>query len=405
MGVEPSSHVPFRHQRSHTVLSATWFGLTVFGIGFAPMSFLFSETLLPGVIFDLIMSVVLWIVYKDLAKNDFLFKACTLPLSIPYLFTGMDPFILTWVLKIYPVVQIYRYEILHVKHKFMQSYQAVAGLTLVLLFVHVLACLWLVVEPSDHTLSYTDYNKAYYWVITTLTTVGYGDITPSSNLSRVYTSIVMMLGVGVYGVVISQMSRFIFREDVRNRINKEKLESLNSFFKHYHIPENLRVETRLFFDHVLSRKSHEQEKELLKELPTRLRHDLQTYMILRPISETKLFKGCEHRDLKDVLPFLENEDFGPGESIFVRGDPGDAMFIIAHGHVEISLRGQSIAELGPNQVFGEMSLVFGETRNADAVATSYVDLFKLSKENFHRLSESHPTIAKNVNEIIRQRQK
>jgi voltage-gated potassium channel len=274
-----------------------------------------------------------------------------------------------------------------------------------MLTMHVLACGWLIIEEPFEVMSFTSYNKAYYWVVTTLTTVGYGDITPTSNIGRVYTSIVMLLGVGVYGLVISQMSRLILIRDRRKEEINEKMDHLTSFFRHYNIPDVLQHETRAFYDHILSKKINKQEKELLADMPTKLKNELQIHMVHKPISQTKIFSGCSIRDMRDVMAKLENLYVSPGEKVFEKGDSGDSMYIIVHGHVEIFNDDGHIADLHQNQIFGEMSLVMGEKRTATAEATSYLDLIRLSKDNFEDLIKTHPKIKHNVDEIINTRKK
>lgn len=395
----------FLNKRRNTISVVIYIVLIGFGIGFAPIAMLFPELGLGlGLYYDTFLSIVLFVRYRHYLIKSPLLLITALPLSpLAHIVFDSSAISLLWALKIYPFYFAWKTELNGLKHVYHKIYTVITILIAVLLVMHSLACGWLLIEAPFQTINYTAYNKALYWVITTLTTVGYGDIVPTSNVSRIFTAIVMLLGVGVYGVVISQMSRNLFHQDRRNVVNNEKLEHLHSFFKHYQIPEELRVETRAFFDHVLSKKSHQEEKELLRELPTKLKTELQTYMILRPISQTKIFKGCLIGELKDVLDVLENHFYAPGDTIFNTGDAGDTMYIIAHGHVDIFIDEQHIAELAQNQIFGEMSLVFNETRSARAVASTYVDLFKLSKENFHLLSKSHPTIRHNVDNIIKER--
>ena len=53
----------------------------------------------------------------------------------------------------------------------------------------------------------TIYVDALYWTITTMTTVGYGDVVPKTITTKLFTMFIMILGVGSYGIVIAQVSK------------------------------------------------------------------------------------------------------------------------------------------------------------------------------------------------------
>jgi len=87
---------------------------------------------------------------------------------------------------------------------------------------HGIACGWLLVNkinPDVDVLS--NYIHSMYWAITTLTTVGYGDVTPHDNIGKVYTMMVMIIGVGMYGFIIGNISSLLVKVDAY-RENKEK---------------------------------------------------------------------------------------------------------------------------------------------------------------------------------------
>ncbi|MGK0367095.1 MAG: voltage-gated potassium channel Kch, partial [Thermoproteota archaeon] len=100
-----------------------------------------------------------------------------------------------------------------------------------LTIIHWIACGWISINHLQGADIITIYNKAIYWAITTLTTIGYGDITPKTNLGRSYTMIIMILGVGTYGVVIGNVSRMIMLADKSKEERKEKFNDLNLFMK------------------------------------------------------------------------------------------------------------------------------------------------------------------------------
>src|SRR5690606_38409804 len=83
------------------------------------------------------------------------------------------------------------------------------GASVVIVALHWFACGWMLITPRPELDPYSYYNVSIYWAVTTLTTVGYGDITPQTNFGRIYTMGVMLIGVATYGVIIGNFSRMI----------------------------------------------------------------------------------------------------------------------------------------------------------------------------------------------------
>ena len=81
-------------------------------------------------------------------------------------------------------------------------------LSAVIMVVLILGTLLYVVEGPEH--GFTDIPTSMYWAITTITTVGFGDITPKTDLGRLISSVIMLIGWGTLavptGIVTAEMT-------------------------------------------------------------------------------------------------------------------------------------------------------------------------------------------------------
>jgi len=75
-------------------------------------------------------------------------------------------------------------------------------------------------------------------------------------------------------------------------------------------------------------------------------------------------------DIEEILPCLRTHTLAPGEILFRKGDPGDALYIVAKGDVDVIDEDTEfgvahvLAKLGPGKAFGEMALLSGSVRTA-----------------------------------------
>lgn len=90
---------------------------------------------------------------------------------------------------------------------------------------------------SDEVNSY-QYLVSVYWALQTLTTVGYGDITPRSVYERILGLIWMIIGVGFYSFTIGNLASIFNSIDVKAAHLQQKLAVLEEFSKRTRLPED-----------------------------------------------------------------------------------------------------------------------------------------------------------------------
>ncbi|MEO8383872.1 MAG: SulP family inorganic anion transporter [Betaproteobacteria bacterium] len=117
------------------------------------------------------------------------------------------------------------------------------------------------------------------------------------------------------------------------------------------------------------------------------------------LGNAELFADLDERDLETLRGLLQREALESGDLIFKEGDAGDKLFVITKGEVSIKLklpgttRLQRLATFGPGMVFGEMALIEGKPRSAEAHVMQDSIVYSLSATNFEMLRQQHPTVA------------
>ncbi len=99
----------------------------------------------------------------------------------------------------------------------------------------------------------------------------------------------------------------------------------------------------------------------------------------------------------DFAQMFRNDDgaYGvdAGTRIFSEGDPGDSLYVILDGEVDILVHGRRVQRLRAGEVFGEMALVENRPRNAQAVAHSAARLVAIDERRFLFLVGQTPYFA------------
>ena len=267
------------------------------------------------------------------------------------------------------------------------------------LVLHWIACGWMFITPHDELTAITFYNVGLYWTVTTLTTVGYGDIVPTTNIGRLYTMFVMIIGVGTYGVIIGNFSRIIMLADKNNEEKKEKMASLHTFLKHYNIPTGTQKQVFRFYQHLLVKRITDQDNKIINELPDSLKNELQLYMKIKLIKNLHIFQGCSIPCLKLIAQSLEQRFYSPNEYIVKKGDEGSEMFIISHGDVQVQSSDTVLASLKEGQFFGEFALIEDTVRNADVMSNDYCDIYVFNQKDFEIVTDKYPDLREKFNRV------
>jgi signal transduction histidine kinase len=126
------------------------------------------------------------------------------------------------------------------------------------------------------------------------------------------------------------------------------------------------------------------------------------------LESAHLFKNLAPDELKTLRNIAKELSFAAGQQIFREGDPGDGVYVIQDGLVEISAlvsgtQRRMLSQLGAGEIFGEMAVIENHPRSATATAVKDTKLFFLPRGEILALLQRSPSFAFNALQEISRR--
>ncbi|MBT8447450.1 MAG: SpoIIE family protein phosphatase [Gammaproteobacteria bacterium] len=118
------------------------------------------------------------------------------------------------------------------------------------------------------------------------------------------------------------------------------------------------------------------------------------------LHQSPLFESMSDAVGQKLLLEMEEVQLAEGEVLFREGEPGDAVYIVAEGLINLELAGTRIVTRDIGACIGEFALIDDGPRSATAVAASKARLLKLGRDAFNEILGSHPQVAKGVLETL-----
>ncbi len=275
------------------------------------------------------------------------------------------------------------------------------------LLVHWLSCGWLSVFGMDPEASdTTNYISSLYWTITTLTAVGYGDIVPFTNPQRLYAILVQISGIAVFGYLIGEVVSIISKLDAAKVRYAEQVELLSTALKRRGLSKDLQRRILDYYTYLRDEDTAYDESTFLKTLPEGLRTDVALDLKKGFIESIPLFREADDKFIIEVALKLESLIATPGEYIFKAGDPGDALYFVIRGSLNVYDKSEDkvLTILKPGDFFGEIAIFKRIPRSATVKAKDYCQLYKLKRKIFKTVMKEYPDLAKQIEEKARTRE-
>jgi CRP-like cAMP-binding protein len=234
------------------------------------------------------------------------------------------------------------------------------------------------------------YIISFYWTLTTVTTVGYGDITAGTTIERIYNLFIMSFGVLLYSFAIGSLSSIVSTLDQKSEEMNQKLQILSSIKKEFNLEQGIYDKVRKVIKYDLSR-NQKDKMVFLQELPNKLRIELSQIMHDKVIQNFYFFRDQPSDFFAYVAPLLKPVKFSKNDYLYKCQDMIDEMYFVAKGTVIFCLDKRygekEIREIKKNNNFGEIEMCLNEKLSFNIkIKSRNCELFVLKKNDFLRLS-------------------
>ncbi|XP_076328741.1 voltage-gated delayed rectifier potassium channel KCNH8-like [Tachypleus tridentatus] len=286
------------------------------------------------------------------------------------------------------------------------QYSAIILTLLMLMFslvAHWMACVWYVIALEEidvnpiqwdvgwlHQLSnklghdlvnYTDATTAYitalYFTTSSLTSVGFGNVSANTNTEKVFSILTMLIGALMHAVVFGNVTAIIQRMYSRRSQYQTKLTDLKDFFRLHQLSKQLRQRMIDYFQTTWSLNHGIDPNEVLREFPDELRGDVSMHLN-REILSLPIFETAPQGCLKQLSRHIKSNFCAPGEYLVHTGDALGYLYFVCNGSMEVLQTSMVVAILGKGDLVGsDIAVNLSETvikSSSDVKALTYCDL-------------------------------
>lgn len=249
-----------------------------------------------------------------------------------------------------------------------------------LLMIHILACLWIFIgiysllDTTDNWIVRSGlqdngtselYITGLYWCVTTLATVGYGDIHPYNTSERLFTSGVMLIGIFIYSYIIGSLTNLLSNLDTRKAKLTKKLEILDNLTQEYGFNQSFykKLTVALEYQHLNNR---QELSDLLEDIPAHLRTQLLVIIYQKVLESNAFFENKPSYFVAYVAPLLKPVRYDPEDYIYRQNDYAKDMYFIVKGEVAMLVPSPDSSTeiifniLSGSYYFGETDILFSE---------------------------------------------
>ncbi|KAG9277224.1 cyclic nucleotide-gated channel cone photoreceptor subunit alpha isoform X3 [Astyanax mexicanus] len=291
----------------------------------------------------------------------------------------------------------------------------------ILIIIHWNACIFFAISKTIGfgtdtwvypNISHPEYGRlarkyiyCLYWSTLTLTTIGETP-PPVKDVEYLFVVADFLIGVLIFATIVGNVGAMISNMNASRAEFQAKIDSIKQYMQFRKVSKDLEARVIKWFDYLWTEKKTCDEKEVLKNLPDKLKAEIAINVHLDTLKKVRIFQDCEAGLLIELVLKLQPQVFSPGDYICKKGDIGREMYIIKEGKLAV-VADDGVTQfvvLSDGAYFGEISILgikgskAGNRRTANIRSVGYSDLFALSKDDLMEALTEYPEAKKALEE-------
>lgn len=245
---------------------------------------------------------------------------------------------------------------------------------------------------TDHWLD--RYMAAFYFMASTMTTVGYGDITALTVFEKVFCVWACVMGSFLFGAIVGTIPRIIQPRKMAATRYEDLERNVREYFQEHKVPRELRGNIIQYYEYRFpDRKLYDLQK-VLSELPRSIQEDLVVHVYRDVIRASPCLQRLRSSALGDVCLRLQQEYAARGDQIIRGGAEPDGIYFIRAGQVLVTRGGETVRILKQGDAFGENCLIDPDLQDQPVLvhgmtALEPVEMVKLELDDLELMLANH----------------